>query len=80
MAQRVGNLAFQQETVGKQLMGRHAGQTDVFDRMAERPMPQVVQQGGRDKRLGLFRPDRGHAILMGELLQVEESNTYLVEA
>ena len=33
------------------------GQADVFDRMAERPMAQVVQQGRGDEHLGVFRAD-----------------------
>ena len=53
--QRVGNLAFQQKAVGEQLVARHAGQLHVFDRMAERPMAQVVQQGRDDEQLGILR-------------------------
>ena len=52
--QHVGDLAFQQETVGEQLVAGHARQVDVFDRMAERPVAQVVQQRGGNERLGLL--------------------------
>ena len=38
--QDVGNFAFQQKTVGKKLVAGHAGQANVFDRMAKRPMAQ----------------------------------------
>ena len=53
--QHVGDLAFQQKAVGKQLVARHARQADVFDRMAERPVAQVVQQRRGDEHLGVFR-------------------------
>jgi hypothetical protein len=49
VAQRVGNLAFEQKTVGKQFMSRHTRQTNVFDRMAKWPMPEIVQQRSDDK-------------------------------
>ena len=59
VAERVGDLAFQQKAVGEQLVRRHAGQGDVFDRVAKRPVAQVVQQGRGDERLAVLRPHGG---------------------
>ena len=47
--QHVADLAFQQETVGKQLVARHAGQFDVLDGMAKRPVAQIVQSAAARK-------------------------------
>ena len=68
------NLAFQQKAVGEQLVARHAGQLDVFDRMAERPVAQVVQQGRGDEQSR--RPPgvtaAGEPLVVGQLLQVQQ--------
>ena len=65
VAQRVGDFAFQQKAVGEQLVLRHAGQAQVFDRMAERPVPQVVQQRRDDEHLGVGRRDgRGEPLVV----------------
>ena len=73
VAQRVGNFAFEQKTVGEQFVGRHARQTDVFDRMAKRPMPQVVQQRGHDEQLGVGRRHRaGEARVVAQLPQKQQ--------
>ena len=73
VAQRVGDFAFQQKAVGEQLVLRHAGQPHVFDRVAKRPMAQVVQQRGDDKQLGVRRRnDRGKALVVGKLPQEQQ--------
>ena len=73
VAQRVANLAFQQKTVGEQLVARHARQADVFDRMAERPMAQIVQQGRDDEQLGVLRAHRPReSLVVGQLLQIKQ--------
>ena len=59
VAQHVGNFAFEQEAVGEQFVMRHAGEAKIFDRMAERPVPQIVEQGGYDEQLGIGRGDGG---------------------
>ena len=53
VAQRVGQLPFQQKAVGEQLVRGHAGQSDVLDGVAERPVAQVVQQGGDEEGFGV---------------------------
>ena len=40
-------------------------QVQVFDRMAERPVADVVQQGGGEKQLGVVRRDGGGESLVG---------------
>ncbi len=71
--QHVGDLALQQKTVGEQLVARHARQSEVLDRMAERPVAQIVQQRGGNERLGVFRPNVFcKTRVVGELLQVEQ--------
>ncbi len=71
--QHVADLAFQQKAVGKQLVARHAGQLDVLDRMAKRPVAQVVQQGGGQKDLGVLGADgRLKPLVVGQPLQIQQ--------
>ena len=73
VAQHVADLALQQETVGEQLVGRHARQADVLDRVAERPVPQVVQQGRGHEQLGVFhRHGPREPLVVGQLLQQQQ--------
>ena len=79
--QHVGDLALQQEAVGEQLVARHARQPDVFDRMAERPVAQVVQQRGGDEHLGVFRPNGPReSLVVRQLLQVQQGQAVHAQA
>ena len=81
IAQGVGDRAFQQEAVGKQLVLRHARQTDVLDRVAEGPMAQVVQQGRRDQPLGIpALHQSGEPIVMRQLLQIQQRQAIHAQA
>lgn len=73
VAQCVGNVPFEQEAVGKQLVRGNAGQAHVFDRMAKRPVPQVVQQGRHDQQLGVGRHDRrGESLVVAQMPQAQQ--------
>ncbi len=73
VAQRVGNLAFQKKTVGKQLVLGHASELHVFDRVAKRPMSQVVQQGRGNEQLRIAgRDDLGEPSVVGKLPQKQQ--------
>ena len=55
VAQHVGEFPFEQKAVGEQLVAGDLPEADVFDRMAERPVAEVVEQRGRR---GTARPPR----------------------
>ena len=59
VAHKIGQLPLEQETIGEQLVGGRLAQLDVLDRVAKRPVPQVVQQRGNRESLGRLRGHGG---------------------
>ena len=73
LPQSVGNLAFQEEAVGEHLVVRYARQTDILNRMAKGPMPQIVKHRRDQKHLRVMRRHRGgKACVEGEPLEIQQ--------
>ena len=80
VAQQVGDLAFEQKAVGEQLVARRLSQANVFDRVAKRPMPQVVQQGRNGKPLCGLRRDCGRKpLVVRESVEVQQRHAIHAE-
>ena len=79
--QHVADLALQEKAVGEQLVARHAGQADVFDRMAERPVAQVVQQRRGTENFGILGTHRpSESFVVGQLLHVQQGQAEHAQA
>ena len=72
VTQYAGQLAVVSEKMGGEFLMRHRiGKRHVLDRMAERPVPQIVQQGGCQHDLGPVRiDDLAKPVVFPELQQV----------
>ena len=72
-AKRIGQVTLQEEAVGEQLMRRHAGQVNVFDGVAEGPVPQIVQQGRDDQQFGVLGANAlAETLVVGQLFQQQQ--------
>ncbi len=67
-------LALRSEEFGGELfVRRKVGQAHVLDRVAERPVPQVVQQGSRQQNLGCMAVDNlAKPLVFAELPQISQ--------
>ncbi len=59
LADRVGDFAVGDESAGEQFVVGDVGELQVFDRMAEGPVADVVEQGGDQESLGVGWADGG---------------------
>ena len=81
VAQYVANLSLQQKAIRKQLMAWDAGQFDVFNRVAKRPVAQVVEESCRQKNLGVLRADcRLKPLIVCKPPQVEQCKSKNAQA
>ena len=80
VAQSVGDFAFQQEAVGKQLVLWDADEVHVLDRMAERPVSEIMQERGSDEDFGIVNRNRiGKAVVVGESFEIEQCHAIHAE-